>query len=79
MTQRQALKLVRGMTPEQFADFCFPTAGTVDQRREFFDAIKWREGYTYCCQSWEYARQTGYKCIQTLLERDAHHRATYPS
>ncbi len=80
MTERQAYKLLKTLdSPERFADFCFPTADTVDTRREFFNAINWREGYVYNCSNREYAIKTGYTCVKNWAVSYAMHRASYPS
>ena len=80
MTEKQADKLIRSFdTPESFADFCFPTADTTNTRLDFFKAIKWNEGYHYCCSNYNYAKQTGFKCIKVWSENYHSFKAYYPS
>ena len=67
--RRKGLKMVEGMSAEQFADFCAPFGGT-EQQRKFFNLIGWPEGYVYCGQSRNYAIQSGFQCIQTLKRQE---------
>lgn len=50
---------------EEFANWCYPTGNREhrDAVHAFFMSIKWPEGYTYCSQSHNYAKITGYDVI----------------